>query len=238
MRFFKQITIRRCIIALLLIYLLIATLFFHDEMELRERGIEVFEQPGMYRILDEEICPNLEITDLFAGNGSIFVFYEKAGLVNVYSDDGVFQYGIQIEIGQNSYIKIAYQDGLLYLDSQLNTLYAFDRDQVVEQIYHTTKMPDDIKKRYRELEENFSHGTSNTYDGKTYVLSKSETGIDVIEENGQSKTVITLPEKNILVSLPRYFDLLCCGVALYLLDKEKKKDPAPRRLGNNQSKHL
>ena len=64
-------------------------------------SITAMKEDGWWCIYERERVPRKDATELIAAGGMLYLFYEDVGYVNVYSDEGVFQWGCQVEAISN-----------------------------------------------------------------------------------------------------------------------------------------
>lgn len=146
-------------------------------------------KPGDFVIhAEEQIPPYEEISSMIVEDGSVFLFYDPYGIVNVYSTEGDFQYGIQVYTIANSYGDFAYKDSNLYILSRGNQIYKFAETELLTVIDSALE-----PERFRRYEALYLSAEKNTvYHGEQYYLLKDVNKVTKESATGEFITVIDL----------------------------------------------
>ena len=169
------------------------------------------EDKSEYILHRTQLLPREDITSFAVDDGKIYIYYDKAALINVYGTDGSFRYGIQISTIPNGRGDIAALDGKLYIESRRSIIFVFQDEQLVDSIE-----PDNSYEKYISARAIFSSEKKTADDIYNYQLSVSNN--DIIRQD-TLETVIDLPQKSFTAE-----HLLIIGLfllALSLLGYEK-----------------
>lgn len=166
------------------------------------RSGEVFDRVPVldgdleYAVHMEELVPREEATALLVADGMIFLYYEDSGLVNAYTTEGEFQYGVQIADGNNGRGSIGYSGGRLYVKARVKGIFVFEGTELV-QVEVLSQNPEEYGRleRIADAEDPVSDGTyTYYYIGETNQITRSGSGNPV-------ETVVQLPRKDPNVEL-------------------------------------
>ena len=182
----SKVYILLCVIVLCTIFSSAAWLLSNE----RFATIPTFESENKsdYILHKTELVPREDIASFTVDDGKIYVYYDKAALINVYGTDGTFRYGIQISTIPNGRGDIAALDGKLYIDSRRSIIFIFQNDQMIDSIE-----PDSSYEKYISAREIISAEKKTAEDNCSYQLSASNN--DIIRQDTQ-ETVIDLPQKS------------------------------------------
>ena len=143
-----------------------------------------------YTINDKEIVPREIISSFIVDNGLIYVFYESTALVNVYSTEGAFMYGIRVSSIQNGRGDIAVKDGILHIASRTKYHYEFDKTDLIRLTNVDASSEHSISNASKET---FSTEKNHAENGANYILEAKENRI-IIEESGS--IVLDFPKRS------------------------------------------
>ena len=146
------------------------------------------ENKSDYILHKTELVPREDIASFTVDDGKIYVYYDKAALINVYGTDGSFKYGIQISTIPNGRGDIAALDGKLYIESRRPVIFIFRDEQLVDSME-----PDNSYEKYISAKTIFSSEKKTADDICNYQLSVANN--DIIRQDTQ-ETVIDLPQKS------------------------------------------
>ena len=146
------------------------------------------EDKSEYILHRTQLLPREDITSFAVDDGKIYIYYDKAALINVYGTDGSFRYGIQISTIPNGRGDIAALDGKLYIESRRSIIFIFQDEQLVDSIE-----PDNSYEKYISARTIFSSEKKTVDDMCNYQLFLSNN--DIIRQDTQ-ETVINLPQKS------------------------------------------
>ncbi len=167
-----------------------------------------------YMIHYTENVPREDLSSYIVTEENIYLYYEATGLVNVYSTDGSFRYGIQTDTARNDYGDIAFINGYLYIRSRNSTMYVFD-DEVNARTFSYTENKSGFLTVERKMEETKKHFNST---GKFYYNSDT---IGMTDKEGNRHTLIELPKKNEWVqTLPIFLCLAAAGLGYLIYAKD------------------
>ena len=146
-----------------------------------------------YELHAEEQVPREEIASIAEDSQSVCVFYDTNGHVNVYSHDGIFQYGIQVESSNHGLGWIALKDGLLYIKSTTNVIYRFRGQGLLDAVKFSTdpqkaEEHDIFLAREKEMQQ-----ASEAKDAATYYISEDGWSLLAADANGELRPVSFLP---------------------------------------------
>ena len=85
-----------------------------------------------YKIISQEVHLSEQVSKLLIVDDKIVLLFENAGYVAVYTQDGEFLYGIQVDTADKGTGNISYLDGYLVIKSKANTVYYFDGSLLVK----------------------------------------------------------------------------------------------------------
>ena len=122
---------KRYFIAIVIALIIIA--FVWQDFLLSNEGfstITPLEAEQNYRYLHNEQVPREDISQLLVSNDQIVVYYDDVGIVNVYSWDGDYLYGIQIDSVKNGHGDMSFHNNLLYIDAK--RIYVINNGMVVD----------------------------------------------------------------------------------------------------------
>lgn len=183
--------------SLIIILLIIGILILHNE---GFSTIATWKTVGKVVVHQEEAVPRAKIAEVIVKDGKIYIFYDTCGLVNVYTTDGMFQYGLQVGTLANGRGDIAFVGEKLLIKARGNVIYVFDGrnlETFVEFLHTESKNGTEQARLYDELESCFSAQKPRSYQGKFYTISESGTELLVRNtESSASKPVDFLPRRN------------------------------------------
>lgn len=132
--------------------------------------------------------PREEVTAMLVADDKVFLFYDATGLINVYTTEGAFCYGLQVKSSNNGKGDIAYRDGKLYINSRENVIYAFSEQELIDMIAFV-----DDNKAYKMMEPVFDAEKSVTDEEYTYYLLRSVDKVARGKAGESMETIIELP---------------------------------------------
>lgn len=204
-------------ILLLLLFMLTVGSFLAAITLLHQEGFSMVSritEVGEFCISEEERIPRESVCNFLVMEDSIALQYDQTGLVNFYSLEGKFQFGIQYGNQQNGYGDIAYQGGFFFIRSRGEMVYRFRETELVDVVPYSQE--------YWELfrEKNHRLG-ANRYD--------LDEGVGIICHSAEtpSQTVISLPQKNPVVKT-----LFIVSGLLFCIALELCKVCIPSRTGD------
>ena len=141
-------------------------------------------------IIKEANVPLENPTQLAGGDNTIFIYYESTGLVNAYSIDGSFLYGLHFKDIKNGRGEIAFDNDLLYILARDNTVYVLNNGKLIGQ-YSESEM---------QLPEKFDKEKLEVFvDGHLYKYTNG--GIERISPFSENEVVIELPRKSSIIDV-------------------------------------
>lgn len=147
---------------------------------------------GTYRIISQEVYLSEQISKLLFVDNKIVLFYEDEGYVALYTQNGVFLYGIQVDTSDKGTGNISYLDGYLVIKSKANSVYYFEGSSLVN-VYHISSKNLD---QYRLLEERMGDYNSLTHTTNGISFSASNGNIIKTDSSGGSTIMFPLPQKS------------------------------------------
>ena len=169
------------------------------------------EDKSEYILHRTQLLPREDITSFAVDDGKIYIYYDKAALINVYGTDGSFRYGIQISTVPNGRGDIAALDGKLYIESRRSIIFIFQDEQLVDSIE-----PDNSYEKYISARAIFSSEKKTADDIYNYQLSVSNN--DIIRQDTQ-KTVIDFPKKSYTAEHLLIAGLILLSLSLFGYEK-------------------
>ena len=164
----------------------------------------------MYRILFQEKIPREKLSLFTVNEKQIALFFDYEGIINIYSIDGVFLYGFQIESLKKGTGDIAFHNKQLFVKARGGRMYIFDGD-LVSSSFSSTEYPVAYKEAEKYLEGIPCNNVGN--------LSFHVVGNKIMKsvDSGPYQTVITLPNENPdIKSLAFFIMLATVGLMHYL----------------------
>lgn len=144
---------------------------------------------GWWLVYEEERVPRDEADAMIAADGQLFLYYEDYALVNVYSTEGAFLRGYQIETISNGVGGIGYKDGILYIDGK-SGFYGFRSDELV---VAEVRYRDDA---FQEIDNIVEKPDPVTDRGYTYYYNAEAGQITRAKPGEALETVVQLPVKD------------------------------------------
>jgi len=169
------------------------------------------EDKSEYILHRTQLLPREDITSFAVDDGKIYIYYDKAALINVYGTDGSFRYGIQISTIPNGRGDIAALDGKLYIESRRSIIFIFQDEQLVDSIE-----PDNSYEKYISARAIFSSEKKTADDIYNYQLSVSNN--DIIRQD-TLETVIDLPQKSFTAEHLLIIGLFLLALSLFGYEK-------------------
>ena len=169
------------------------------------------EDKSEYILHRTQLLPREDITSFAVDDGKIYIYYDKAALINVYGTDGSFRYGIQISTIPNGRGDIAALDGKLYIESRRSIIFIFQDEQLVDSIE-----PVNSYEKYISARAIFSSEKKTADDIYNYQLSVSNN--DIIRQD-TLETVIDLPQKSFTAEHLLIIGLFLLALSLFGYEK-------------------
>lgn len=182
---------RVLIICFVLLLLCNATWLIYAVQQEGFDHVEPLNKDEPYRILEEENVPRAELSSFQATDTMLALYYDSEGLVNVYSLEGTFLYGVQIPTIRNGYGDFVYSDNILYIISRENRIYAF-KNLELERSFVCEDSPDE----FVFLEKLAAEDKNHSVDSDTFYYLAASNQIKKSNALGVTETVISLPKHN------------------------------------------
>lgn len=184
--------LRKCLLCIFSTFAFISILFLAGMISKEEFDtIKPLPEDESFCISKKEQNPRDELTSFIITKDSIILYYDAAGLVNVYSIEGEFQYGIQIELIDNGKGNIGVGNDKLYIESRGGRIYVFV-GMDCEDSFRRREYPERYTYIARFLNQEKGHS-----DGiATYYYQKEVSQIQRKDAQGNITAVISLPQKN------------------------------------------
>lgn len=148
-------------------------------------------EKGTYRIISQEVYLSEQLSKLLFVDNEIVLFYEDEGYVALYTQNGVFLYGIQVDTSDKGTGNISYLDGYLVIKSKANTVYFFDGSSLVNAYHISSKNLD----QSRLLVERMGDYKSLTHTNNGITFSASNGNIIKTDSTGSNTILFPLPQK-------------------------------------------
>ena len=151
-------------------------------------------ETGAFRIVEQETGLSEQARKLLASEDQIIVFFENEGYAAVYTPEGSFSYGIQVDSSDRGSGKIAWIDGQLVIKSKNNTFYFFDGKTLTDQFRVNIN---ENTERTRALESEMGEDDSLSCETSRGVVSVSGRKVVETDASGAERVLFTLPNKTI-----------------------------------------
>lgn len=169
----------------------------------------------LFRVLEEEYILRNDLTEFVVARDSLILFYDGAGLVNIYSLEGQFRYGIQVERIDNGSGKIGVLDDRLYIEARGGRVYIFSGTELIES-FRIREDPG----RYNSV-KNILAQESKHFDGNAaYYYQNDLNQIRKVDRLGSEDIVISMPRKNKNLKTVALLFLLSGATAALLAKKQ------------------
>lgn len=168
------------------------------------------EAEEKYRILTDELVPREEISLFLVTEELIFVYFDYNGIINIYTQDGIFLYGLQIDSLKNGVGDIAFREGILYIKARGNMIYLFKETVLVDN-FRRQENPD----TYKEIELLMDGEPCHQINNVKFFSSNNQ--IMKISEGNAIQPVISLPQKNMDIHYLAIFVLLSIAALMHYL---------------------
>ena len=185
--------------------------------------LERLEQKQAYRFFEKEIKPGGRICSIAEDSGVLYVFYDYAGVVNVYQIDGTFMYAIQVSAIQNGAGTVAILDHKLYVISTEHVIYCFDGKALQSTLVWDYQKWQNGDHSYNDLEQQIEAAEQDVTESG-FTIAANGYGLEQIDANGNINTVSFLPTEfsfltpanNILVIL-----IALLNVFIFILSRKR-----------------
>lgn len=187
--------------------------------------IKTFKTTGRVDVLWEELISRRDISEILVHGDDLYIFYDDSGLVNVYSVDGIFQYGLQMCTSSNGRGDMTFSNGKLLVQTKCCAIYVFEGSELKEYAYinYTEYKQGTVNaKRYEELETYFSKpedAEQRSESGKSFRVSEDRNTLLEKSSSGRYLPVSFLPQRSSWVKIIGILMLLFVTVATDLQKK-------------------
>lgn len=182
---------RVVIIALLVLIFINAFLLVKLTGEERFDTVPPLEEDEYYRILNTELIPREEVTTFCVTDSVIVLFYDVQGLVNVYSLEGSFLYGLQVTTLRNGTGDIAVEDDYLYIKARGNRMFVFKEKELIRSFRYSEDPTE-----FRSIEQIIEGNKNHSINEEAYHYLPDTNQIVKRTPNGAMISVVTMPEIN------------------------------------------
>lgn len=171
--------------------------------------ISPIEEKNRYIVHREMLSPRENVAVFIVSEENIFVYYDKSALVNVYSRNGNYCYGIQISTMKSGHGDIAFQNDLLYIKSHGAAIALFYQDQFIEWVD-----PAYNREKYFSVQKIFNMEKSHSQNGLNYIFDQNANAILLKESQ---KAIVTFPQRSRLAEVLAVAGLLviCLSIRVY-----------------------
>ncbi len=149
------------------------------------------EKDEYYRILNTELIPREKVTTFCVTDSVIVLFYDAQGLVNVYSLDGSFLYGLQVLTLRNGIGDIAVAGDYLYIKPRGNRMYVFEEKELIRNFRYSEDPTE-----YRRIEEILAGNENHSINEESYHYLPDTNQIVKRAPEGAMISVVTMPKIN------------------------------------------
>ena len=175
------------------------------------RAPKALPKSEIFRILDEEYVPRDVVSSFQATDDGVYVFYDLRGLLNIYSPDGEFLYGIQFPTIKNGHGDFMVDDHVLYIKTRSNGIYVFD-GKILQNLFTLDEAPEEYRRLTAQMEQ---PKNCTTIHGR-YAYYPSVNKIVLSDDLG-TRTVIELPQQNRNIEDLFFWTLMITSAFLYFL---------------------
>lgn len=148
--------------------------------------------PGeRYHVYTDEYIPREELSIYLIANNKIVLFFDYTGLVNVYTLEGEFLYGLRVESLKNGIGDIAYDRNYIYIKSRGNTMYIFQGTTLVNSF---RKNDDPVL--YESIKELMDGEPNHSLNNSVYSYNSASNSIQKREGRGAFETVLDMPDRS------------------------------------------
>lgn len=172
-------------------------------------SLKPLERGEYYRLLEEEKNPRDELTSFQATEAYLILYYDSAGLVNVYTLNGDFLYGIQIQTIKNGHGDFVFQDDMLYIMSRGNRMYLFREKNLTESFLYK-----ESPEKFRQIEVLMENRSHDLPEGTTYYYLSNQNQIAKTTPMSTMTPVLSMPQAN--HNIPAIAFLLLITVAAFM----------------------
>ena len=161
-----------------------------------------------YIIQYSERAPRTKLSerDWIVTDDSIYILLEENSQVNVYDLTGAFRYSIQMEHIRNGKSRIAYIDGLLFVQTRANSILVFDEDKLIDCLPASSDEKGAISELYRKYLQMLFDFDPNEYNENSGVVQERNSLYKRDESNSMVK----------LVEIPRSYGREVFTIAIIL----------------------
>lgn len=144
------------------------------------------------RVVSEELFPRSQLKEFFVADGKLYLYYENAGLVNVYTPEGEYLYGFCYRQDNAGAAFAVYDEGKLYILSRTGALFCTEGKEII----YGAIAPELRKKQY-ELSVLDDQPKNHAYQGNVFIASEAG---DIIlkHSDGTRTTIIHAPQNGLI----------------------------------------
>ena len=186
-------------------------------------------EKGAYRIVAQEAGMAKQVSKLLASGDQIVLFYQDEGYASIYTPEGKFCYGIQVDVSDKGYGNAAWVDGLLVIKSKENTVYFFDGKTLTSR-YHVSI--NENLEQFQTLEEKMGSNNSLSCETESGVVSVSGSQVVETDASGAVKELFSLPRKTIN---PGFLVSFFIGAVLVIIVDRVDRSRRAKRNGPSSS---
>ena len=145
----------------------------------------------LYRIVNTELIPREEVSTFCVTDSVLALFYESQGLVNIYSLEGSFLYGLQVITLRNGIGDIAVEDDYLYIKPRGNRIFVFKEKELIRSFLYSEDSTE-----YRRIEQILNRSKNHVLNDETYHYLSETNQIIKHTPQGATVSVVTMPDIN------------------------------------------
>lgn len=172
-----------------------------------------YKDLGKYRIYSEEKVPRAGSPSFTVSEDQIYIFYENVGLINVYTAQGDFCYGIHVGCLSNGKGDFTVDRGTLYLKCRGNIAYTFTGTTLLSFCTYA-----DDPAAFEAIEKLTRREKIHQIGDRQYRLNPSGQLVKA-DEMGKEAIVVKLPSQNSWTSVFLILSGLFAGLFLHFVRK-------------------
>lgn len=175
------------------------------------------EGDGAWQIHETQLVPREKVYQMAAEAGKLYVFFNASELLNVYTTQGEFLYGIQFPNGQNGVSALECRENLAYIHARGSGIYIFEGTKLLRFELQSIYNPG-----HDELETVFTGEANHEDGGFLYQYDESANRITRTGDAGV-ETVVQFPKEKL--DKVKWLLMITGLLAFYLLmwDEETRK---------------
>ena len=151
-------------------------------------------EKGSFRVIEQEFLSVYRPSKLIADTNTVVLFYEDEGYAAIYTKNGKFCYGLQVDRSDRGTGNIAYINGVLVITSKASNVYYFDGTALLQK-YHVS-IHENLEK-YRKLDPLMGDYNSKKCETDKGIISISGSNVVETDHFGATKILFPIPQKTL-----------------------------------------